>query len=88
MDLGLRSVWSEGSVSWEEFLLLMMTSQLALIQTSYIPRNSERLSHHLRPINRGDRHDVGLLSTESTDLLLQLDVVNILSLPTDISQLY
>ena len=45
-------------------------------------------SYTLRPINRSEAEGVVLLAIQSTDLLLDLDVVNILSFPIpDIKQM-
>ena len=45
-------------------------------------------SYTLRPINRSDGEGVVLLAIQSTDVLLDLDVVNILSFPIpDIKQM-
>lgn len=49
---------------------------------------TDRPSYTLRPINRGEGEGVVLLTVQSADVLLDLDVVDVLSFPTaDIKQM-
>ena len=49
---------------------------------------ADKPSYTLRPINRGEGEGVVLLTVQSADVLLDLDVVDVLSFPTaDIKQM-